>query len=82
METVLIVLVVGFMCLACFIAGAKVGQTVSKGEDIKLPEANPLKAYQEHKDKKKADEESDRLKVIMQNIENYDGTSNGQKDVP
>lgn len=82
METVLIVLVVGFMCLACFIAGAKVGQTVSKGEDIKLPEANPLKAIQEHREKKKADEESDRLKVIMQNIENYDGTSNGQKDVP
>lgn len=82
METALIVLVVGFMCLACFIAGAKVGQKVSKGEEIELPSPDPLKAIREHKDKKKADEESKRLEVIMQNIDNYDGTSRNQKDVP
>lgn len=79
---ILLVLFTALACISSFVVGAKVGQKVSKGEDIKLPEANPLKAYQEHREKKKADEESDRLKVIMQNIENYDGTSNGQKDVP
>lgn len=82
MQTVLIVLAVGFMCLACFIAGAKVGQAVSKGEEIKLPAPDPMKAIREHKDKKKADEEASRLKIIMDNIDNYDGTSRGQKDVP
>ncbi len=82
METALIVLVVGFMCLACFIAGAKVGQKVSKGEEIKLPSPDPMKAIREHKDKKKADEEAKRLEVIFQNIDNYDGTSRNQKDVP
>ena len=82
METALIILFVGLMCLACFIAGAKVGQAVSKGEEIKLPSPDPFKAIREHKDKVKADEESKRLEVIMQNIDNYDGTSRNQKDVP
>lgn len=79
---ILLVLITALACLSCFIVGAKVGQKVSKGEDIELPEINPLKAYQEHIEKKKADEEADRRDVIMQNIEKYDGTSNGQKDVP
>lgn len=82
METALIVLFVVMGCLACFIVGAKVGQTASKGEEIKLPAPDPIKAIREHKDKKKTDEESKRLEVIMQNIDNYDGTSRGQKDVP
>lgn len=82
METVLIVLVTGALCVACFFVGAKVGQKVSKGEEIKLPSPDPIKAIREHKDKKKADNESKRLEVIMQNIDNYDGTSRGQKDVP
>ena len=82
METALIVLVTGALCVACFFIGAKVGQTVSKGEEIKLPAPDPIKAIREHKDKIKADEEQNRLNIIMQNIENYDGTSRGQKDVP
>lgn len=82
METALIVLVTGALCVACFFVGAKVGQKVSKGEEIKLPAPDPIKAIRNHKDKIKADEEQKRLDVIMENINNYDGTSRGQKDVP
>lgn len=81
MEIVL-VLVVGAMCCTCFFLGAKVGQTVSKGEDIKTPTVNPLKAYREHEQRKAMQAEQDRLDTILQNIEAYDGTANGQKDVP
>ena len=78
---ILLVLAVSAMCIGCFIVGAKVGQTVAKGETIETPTVNPLKAIREHDAKKEAKIEQDRIEKIMQNIERYDGTSNGQVDV-
>ena len=77
-----LVLAVGAMCIVCFLVGAKVGQTVSKGEDIKLPTVNPIEAYREHENKKNAKAEQERLDAIMRNIEAYDGTGNRQEDLP
>ena len=77
----LLILTTGLLCIVCFALGAKVGQTVSKGEDIKLPTVNPFEAYREHEEKKQARMEQDKLNTIMQNIEKYDGTSAGQEDV-
>ncbi len=82
MQTVFIILVTGALNVACFFLGAKVGQTVSKGETIEMPSANPLKAVREHRAKKEAEMEQDRLDTIMRNIERYDGTARGQEDVP
>lgn len=79
---VLLVLTVGAMCIGCFIVGAKVGQTVSKGEDIELPTINPMEIVRERRDKKEAEMAQDRLETIMRNIESYDGTGAGQEDVP
>lgn len=81
MEIVL-VLVVGVMCICCFMVGAKVGQTVSKGEDIKLPTVNPMELYREHEQKKEAQAEQERMEAILRNIEAYDGTADRQEDVP
>jgi hypothetical protein len=77
-----LVLIVGAMCCVCFCIGAKVGQTVSKGKDIKLPTVNPIEAYREHEQKKAAREEQDRMETILRNVESYDGTANRQEDVP
>lgn len=79
---VAVALVVGALSIVCFMVGAKVGQKVVRGEEIKTPTVNPLKAYREHEAKKVAQEEQDRIDVIMRNIEAYDGTGSGQKDVP
>ena len=79
---VILVLVVGAMCCTCFFLGAKVGKTVTKGDDIKAPAANPLKAYRKNEQVKAAKAEQERMDTIMQNIEAYDGTGYGQKDVP
>ena len=79
---VLLSMVMGLTNIACFIIGAKVGQAVSKGEKIETPTVNPMKAYREHEAKKVAQAEQDKIAVIMGNIEAYDGTSSGQKDVP
>lgn len=81
MEIVL-VLTVGAMCIGCFIVGAKVGQTVSKGEDIKTPSLNPLKAYRENEERKEAQAKQDEIETIMRNVERYDGTGAGQEEVP
>ena len=79
---VLLVLTVGAMCIGCFLIGAKVGQKVSKGEDIKLPTVNPIEAVKERREKKEAEMAQNRLETIMRNIECYDGTGAGQEDVP
>ena len=79
---VLLVLVVAAACITCFLIGAKVGQTVIKGEEIKLPTVNPMEIVREHKAKVEAKMEQDRVETILRNIESYDGTAYGQEDVP
>ena len=78
---ILLAITVGALCIGCFLIGAKVGQTVSKGETIELPSINPLEAYRNHEAKKEAHAEQERIDTIMRNIESYDGTGNNQKDV-
>ena len=78
----LALLVMGAANIACFMIGAKVGQTVSKGEEIKLPTVNPMEAIREHQAKQEAQKEQDRLETIMRNIEGYDGSARGQEEVP
>ena len=72
-------LVMGVINIACFLIGAKVGQTVRRGEEVKLP--NPVEAYRKHEEQKEIRKEQSKLDTIMQNIESYDGTSTGQKEV-
>ena len=76
------ILALGFICLACFLAGARIGQTVAKGEDIKLPSFNPVQAVRDHRSRKQVQKEQDRYSVILQNIDSYNGTGIGQRDVP
>jgi len=74
--------VVGALNIACFVIGAKVGQTASKGEPIEVPNLNPLKAIQEHQDRKQAEREQERYEAILRNVESYDGTGTHQEDIP
>jgi hypothetical protein len=73
------------MCLsniACVIIGAKMGRASAMGEEIKLPSVNPVEAVRKHEAKKVADAEQSKIDTIMANIEAYDGTAYGQKDIP
>ena len=79
---VLLFAVMAVSNIVCFIIGAKVGRATSKGEDIKLPTIDPLKAYRDNEAKKEAQKVQERLDIIMRNIEAYDGTAAGQQDVP
>lgn len=77
--SILFMAVMSAVNILCFMIGAKVGQSVSRGEKV-LP--SPVEAIREHKAKAKQEQEMDRISVLLQNIENYDGTSIGQRDVP
>lgn len=79
----LLITVSGTLNIACFFIGAKVGQNVSKDIPLKMPKINnPIKAHEERKVQKHEKEEQDRIRTILENIENYNGTAQGQKDVP
>lgn len=82
METTLLVLEIGILCIVCFFIGAKVGQKVSKGEDIKIP--NPAEIIDGVKERKEYREErienQKEFNTNLDNINNYDGTGLGQRD--
>lgn len=71
--------------MGCFFIGAKVGQKVSKGEDLKLP-TNPIEAIRDSHEKREArreaEHEAEKVSTILENIKNYNGTGIGQKEVP
>lgn len=79
---VLLLAVMGAVNIFCFLIGAKVGQTVVKGEKVEVPSVNPMKIAREHEARREAQREQDRLSAILRNIENYDGTGRGQEDIP
>lgn len=79
---VLLLATMGAVNILCFLIGAKVGQTVVKGEKVELPSVNPLTLYKAHKDKQEAEKEQDKIEAVMRNIEAYDGTSFGQEEIP
>lgn len=76
----LLLLVMGMTNIFCFMVGAKVGQKVTKGEEVKLP--NPMEAIKTHEAKKEAEYQQSRFDTIMRNIDNFDGSSHGQEEVP
>lgn len=82
MEALLIIAATAASNIVCFMVGAKVGQTVSKGEEVKLPNMNPLETVREHNEKKEAEYQQSKIDTILRNIDSYDGTGSGQKDIP
>ena len=80
----LAIAVMGVVMIACFVTGAKVGQAVQKGKDIdvEFPTAAPIETIKTYLSKKESAKEQARYDVIMRNIEVYDGTSVGQRDIP
>lgn len=76
---ILTILVTGALCIVCFFVGAKVGQSVQKGKDIAIP--NPVKAVTEYKESREYKKQQEQINTMMDNINNYDGTGMGQKDL-
>lgn len=50
-------------------------------QPIKKPNLNPLNAFKEHKENKELEKVQKEFDTMWENINTYDGTSNGQKEV-
>ena len=75
---IMLVFMTGSFCVISFLVGAGRGNT-----RVNL---NPIEAYKEHKEQKEQSKAYDlkqrQFATMMENVENYDGTSRGQKDIP
>lgn len=80
METLWLIGITTFSNICCFFVGAK----IYKQEEINIP--NPIKRITEfndsRKNRKELKKEEEKYKIINENIDNYNGTSMGQKDIP
>ena len=80
MEVIILTIVIGTLNIACFFIGAKIGSAVAKGESIETP--SPIKAVHEYKEHREQSKRQRKIDTIMENIDNYDGTEIGQKEIP
>lgn len=78
-----LLVLVGIQNLICIYMGIKIGLALARDEAINLP--NPAEAVKEHREKKEAQEaaakEQKKIDAILRNIDNYNGTADGQEDV-
>lgn len=74
-------LIIGLLCIISFTIGARVGQKISKGEEI-TPIKSPIKVINEINESFETRREIEKNKIIAENIDNYNGTGLGQKDLP
>jgi hypothetical protein len=63
----------------CFIKGYNIGARETRKPEIKLE--TPMQKIERAKENKKAAEKRSRLNTLLENIENYDGSSKGQKEL-
>lgn len=72
---IMLVFMTGSFCIISFLIG-----------NNKKMSLNPIQNYKEHKEIQKRKEESDlksrQIKTMLENIDRYDGTSIGQRDIP
>lgn len=76
-------IVFGIFIISSFVIGVILGQKLNRNEKI---EVNPVKAIEDYKEerqyKKEIQQEQTKLDIMLENIDNYDGTGIGQKNIP
>lgn len=80
MVTIFCVLLMGIFNLLAFFMGVYVTQKLNNNEEVKIP--NPIQKIEEIKEVKDTKIRTKALDVMLENIDNYDGSDAGQKDIP
>lgn len=81
-ETIILCTIFGVFILVAYSLGLKNGQRLSKNEEVVVPNVNPVKVVTQEIEKHEERKKQEREEIIDYNIDNYDGTGLGQKDVP
>lgn len=82
METITLLFLFGVFIIVAYTLGLKNGQKLKNNEEIKLPEVNPVKIVRNEIETFEQKKKQDAYDTMMANIDNYDGTGLGQKDIP
>ena len=86
METLALAALVAASNLACFWLGSRLGRSEAVREAAEAPqkERKPdrMTEYRRKEEEKRQQFEQERDRIILENIESYDGTALGQKNVP
>lgn len=82
METITLLFLFGVFIIVAYTLGLKNGQKLKNNEEIKLPEVNPVKIVKNEIETFEQKKKQDAYDTMMANIDNYDGTGLGQKDIP
>lgn len=79
---VIILLIVSISNIICFFLGAKIGQRVVNNQPVRIIDKSPIESIREKQDSKELKKQQEINDVIKHNIDVYDGTPLGQKDIP
>ena len=82
METIALLFLFGIFIIVAYTLGLKNGQKLKNNEEIKIPEINPVKIVRNEIETFEQKKKQDAYDTMMANIDNYDGTGLGQKDIP
>ena len=82
METIALLFLFGIFIILSYTLGLKNGQKLKNEEEIKIPEINPVKIVRNEIETFEQKKKQDAYETMMANIDNYDGTGLGQKDIP
>lgn len=82
LEVILFCCIFGLFIIVSYTLGLRNGQKLSKREEIKMPEVNPVTAINKQIERKETKKEQEAFDVMMSNIDIYDGTGLGQREIP
>ena len=82
METIALLFLFGIFIILSYTLGLKNGQKLKNNEEIKIPEINPVKIVRNEIETFEQKKKQDAYDTMMANIDNYDGTGLGQKEIP
>lgn len=84
--TIILCTIFGVFILVSFLLGLSFGVKLRNNEKIEMPNINPVKKIKkivnEHKEEKNSLREQEIFEIEMANIDMYDGTGMGQKELP
>jgi hypothetical protein len=79
----LALVITGTLNVVCFLIGVSIRQKVDRDETVEMPKIpSPVKIVNSMRADRIAKAEQQKYETIFQNLEAYDGTSFGQKDLP
>ncbi len=81
METIALLFLFGVFIILAYTLGLKNGQKLKNNEEIKMPEINPVKIVRNEIETFEQKKKQDAYDTMMANIDAYDGTGLGQKDI-